>query len=119
MKSYLDELKQGDLIAVSYYGSFSKGMFMSANQESVKFRSLPWVSNSKHEERIYALEDRLTSLEEGTVKLGQIDFIRSYLNYRVLPISEDILTPIEKRYLKFYRTYLNNEYKNNRSGYTL
>lgn len=113
MKSYLDELKQGDLIAVSYYGSFSKGMFMSANQESVKFRSLPWVSNSKH------VEDRLTSLEEGTVKLGQIDFIRSHLNYRVLPISEDILTPIEKRYLKFYRTYLNNEYKNNRSGHTL
>ena len=112
MKSYLEKLKQGDLVAICHYNSFSKGMFMSANQESVKFRSLPWS------EADYWV-NRITDLEEGNTQLYAVSFIRSRLHGRILPISEDILTPLEKRYLKFYRTYLNNEYKNDRSKYTL
>ena len=112
MKSYLDELKQGDLVAISHYNSFAKGMLMSANQDSVKYRALPWAETD------YWI-DRIINREEGNTKPFPASFIRSYTRGRVIPISEDLLTPIEKRYLKFYRTYLNNEYKNNRSGYTL
>ena len=113
------KLKTGDLIAVSFQNALIKGIYIRINPESLHYRAIPYWLNFPSAKSGNLAEQRLAELESGKAKLGKIDYIISDVMNRVLPISEDILNPLEARYVKLYRSNLNNEYKNNRSRHTL
>ena len=67
---------------------------------------------------IVQLVDRIEKLEAGEASLGQVSYINTGANSRIIPISESLLTELQARYLKFYRSKLNlHEYQDNRPGY--
>ena len=113
------KLKTGDLIAVSFQNALIKGIYIRINPESLHYRAIPYWAHYPSADRNNFAEKRIKDLESGKAKLGKIDYIISDVMNRVLPISEDILNPLEARYVKLYRSNLNNEYKNNRSRHTL
>jgi hypothetical protein len=115
------KLKTGDLIVVSFQNALIKGIYIRINPESLHYRAVPyWLTYSDvSADSSNFAKKRIKDLESGKVKLGRIDYIISDVKNRVLPISEDVLSPLEARYIKLYRSNLNNEYKNNRSGHTL
>jgi len=114
--SYTDNIKPGDLVAIAHQNSFTFGMFIKfTSQNGAHYRWLPFPKQSGEWTAI-----RMEKLEAGEVQPGQIDYINSGADARILPISESLLTELQARYLKFYRSKLNlNEYQDNRPGYSL
>lgn len=108
--SYIDNLKCGDLVGIAHHNSFSLGMFIKITRNNgAHYRLLPYY-NQTGEHTI----NRIEKLEAGEVSLYRVDYINSWANTRILPISESLLTEMQARYLKFYRSKLNlHEYQDN------
>ena len=116
---YTDNLKLGDLVAIAHQNSFTLGMFIEviSNNNCCKayYRWLPY-----YHQRGEWITTKIEKLEAGETQPGQVDYINSGANFRILPISESLLTEPQARYLKFYRSKLNlHEYQDNRPGYSL
>lgn len=114
--SYIDKLKPGDLVAIAHQNSFTFGVFLEFTPHNgAHYRVLPY-----HKQSGVWTTNRIEKLEAGEVQLGQISYINSGADLRILPISESLLTELQARYLKFYRSKLNlHEYQDNRPGYSL
>lgn len=108
------KLKPGDLVAVAFGHEFALAVLVKIiNTEAAHIRHIPCGSSSY-------LVERLEKLEKGEVPMPSINFIQSNAQYRLIPVAEDMLTDLQKRYFKFYRSKIVvNEYKNNRSKYSL
>ena len=114
--SYTDNLKPGDLVAVAYQNSFQFGMFLEfTSNNGAHYRWLPYFNQAGKWNTV-----RIENLEAGETSLGQVDYINTGADSRIIPISENLLTELQARYLKFYRSKLNlHEYQDNRPGYSL
>lgn len=114
--SYTDNLKPGDLVAIAHQNCFTVGMFIRiTSTNGAHYRWLPYPKqNGKWDIA------RIEKLEAGETSPGQVSYINTGADLRILPISESLLTELQARYLKFYRSKLNlHEYQDNRPGYSL
>ena len=114
--SYTDNIKLGDLVAIAHQNSFVLGMFLEFTPNNgAYYRWLPHY-NQMGEWTITTIE----KLEAGKIPLGSVAYINTGADLRIIPINESLLTELQARYFKFYRSKLNlHEYQNNRPGYSL
>lgn len=104
-----ENLRPGDLILIAFANVFVPGMYVTTS-DTFKFRGLSWYNNTDHK-----FVDQMIA---GERPLPSIDYLITWDPRRIVKISEDKLDEVEKKYLKFYRSKLPNEYKNNRPGNT-
>ena len=114
--SYTDNIKLGDLVAIAHQNSFVLGMFLEFTPNNgAYYRWLPYHTQSGG-----WATTRIEKLEAGETQLRQVDYINTGADLRIIPINESLLTELQARYLKFYRSKLNlHEYQDNRPGYSL
>ena len=115
--SYTNNIKLGDLVAIAHQNSFEFGMFLKFTPDNgAHYRWLPYPNQAYSKWATVRIE----KLEAGETSLGRAAYINTRADSRILPISENLLTELQARYFKFYRSKLNlHEYQDNRPGYSL
>lgn len=113
-------LKKGDTIIVENGYCLTVGVYLEPkSKHGFYFYDIPWrldtlVDADNGDARTHWIFDRLKRFKKGDMKPRKSS-IQTRGDARVFPITEERLPQVAKDYIKFYKSYINNEYKNNRS----